>query len=62
MSVLARAKCILDGALRRNRMEGDMDAELRFHIAKYTEDLVGSGIPESRRSGRRASSSDICSR
>ena len=45
MSVLARAKCILDGALRRNRMEGDMDAELRFHIAKYTEDLVGSGMP-----------------
>jgi predicted permease len=45
MSVLSRLKSVLDGALRRNRMEGDMDAELRFHIAKYTEDLVNSGSP-----------------
>jgi putative ABC transport system permease protein len=45
MSVLARLKCVLDGALRRNRMEGDMDAELHFHMTKYTEDLVNSGLP-----------------
>jgi putative ABC transport system permease protein len=44
MSVLARLKSVLDGAFRRNRMEGDMDAELRFHVAKYTDDLVRSGI------------------
>jgi hypothetical protein len=44
MSILTRLKSVLDGALRRNRMEGDMDAELRFHVAKYADDLVRSGI------------------
>jgi putative ABC transport system permease protein len=53
MSVLARLKCVLDGALRRNRMEGDMDAELRFHIARYTEDLIASGMPREQ-AGRQA--------
>ena len=29
----------------RPRMEREMDAELRFHIEAYTEDLVRSGVP-----------------
>jgi putative ABC transport system permease protein len=44
MSILTRLKSVLDGALRRNRMEGDMDAELRFHVVKHADDLVRSGI------------------
>jgi putative ABC transport system permease protein len=46
MSVLARVRCILEGALRRGRMEREMEQELRFHVAKYTEDLVRRGVPE----------------
>lgn len=29
----------------RRRLEAEMDAELRFHIECYVEDLVGSGVP-----------------
>jgi predicted permease len=29
----------------RSRMEGEMDAELRFHIDAFAEDLVRSGVP-----------------
>jgi hypothetical protein len=31
--------------MRRSRMERDMDAELRFHIEVFAEDLVRRGIP-----------------
>src|SRR5712692_7694266 len=31
--------------LRRSRMESEMDAELRFHVEAYAEDLVSSGVP-----------------
>ena len=30
---------------RRSRMEREMDAELRFHIEAFAEDLVRSGVP-----------------
>lgn len=30
--------------LRRSRMESEMDAELRFHIETFTEDLVRDGV------------------
>ena len=30
---------------RRKRFESDMDAELRFHIAAYVDDLFRSGVP-----------------
>jgi predicted permease len=30
--------------LRRSRMESEMDAELRFHIESYAEDLVRTGV------------------
>src|SRR5579871_469847 len=44
MSVLARVRCIFEGAFRRNRMERDMEQELGFHVAKYTEDLIRGGM------------------
>ncbi|HKU19931.1 MAG TPA: ABC transporter permease [Terriglobales bacterium] len=31
--------------LRRRRMEREMDAELRFHIESYAEDLTRGGVP-----------------
>src|SRR2546430_13419591 len=31
--------------LRRSRMESEMDAELRFHIEAFAEDLVRNGVP-----------------
>src|SRR5437870_3927196 len=30
---------------RRSRMEREMDAELRFHIEAFAEDLVRNGVP-----------------
>ena len=30
---------------RRPQMESEMDAELRFHIEAYADDLVGRGVP-----------------
>src|SRR5437868_12772133 len=38
------------------RMESQMDAELRFHLDAYVEDLVGSGVPRDRKSTRLNSS------
>ncbi len=32
-------------AFRRSRMENEMDAELRFHIDTYAEDLIRAGVP-----------------
>ena len=33
----------LKAMVRRSRMESEMDAELRFHMEAYAEDLVRSG-------------------
>ena len=44
MSWLARCRSLLGNALGRRRMESDMDSEMRFHLASYTEDLVRSGV------------------
>jgi putative ABC transport system permease protein len=35
----------LRATLRRSRMENEMDAELRFHLQEYAEDLIRSGVP-----------------
>jgi predicted permease len=35
----------LRAVLQRTRMESEMDAELRFHIEAFAEDLVRSGVP-----------------
>jgi putative ABC transport system permease protein len=34
----------LSATLRRSRMESEMDAELRFHMEAFTEDLVHTGL------------------
>jgi putative ABC transport system permease protein len=44
MSLAARLLSWLRASLRRSRMERDMDTELRFHIERYTEDLVRDGV------------------
>jgi hypothetical protein len=33
------------GHFRRSRMQREMDAEFRFHLDAYSEDLVRSGVP-----------------
>ena len=45
MTLWARFRSWLDATLRRPRLESEMDAELRFHLESYTEDLVRSGVP-----------------
>jgi hypothetical protein len=45
MTLLSRFRSWVHAALRRSRMEREMDAELRFHIEAFAEDLVRSGVP-----------------
>jgi hypothetical protein len=44
MSLGSRLRSRSRANLGRSRMESQMDAELRFHIAAYAEDLVRSGV------------------
>jgi predicted permease len=44
MTIYTRFRSWLNAALRRNRLESEMDAELRFHIDAYTEDMIRSGV------------------
>jgi len=55
MSLFARGLSILDGVFRRKRMESGMDEEIRFHVARYADDLERTGIPraEAERRARR---------
>ncbi len=45
MTLWNRFRSWLRAILRRSRMESEMDAELRFHIEAFAEDLVRSGVP-----------------
>jgi macrolide transport system ATP-binding/permease protein len=45
MRLLSRVRSWLSAVTRRSRMEGEMDAELRFHIEAFAEDLVRGGVP-----------------
>jgi len=45
MNMFHRVKSWLRNALCRSHVEREMDAELRFHLDAYTEELVCSGIP-----------------
>jgi predicted permease len=45
MTMWSRARLWLRAVMRRTRMESEMDAELRFHIEAFAEDLVHSGVP-----------------
>jgi len=42
--MLRRVRSWFGAGVRRSRMEREMDAELRFHIEVFAEDLVGSGV------------------
>jgi putative ABC transport system permease protein len=54
MTMWNRSRSWLRATLHRLSTEREMDAELRFHIEAYTDDLVRSGIPheEARRRAR----------
>jgi predicted permease len=44
MTLWSRLRSWLDATLRRSRMESEMDAELRFHLEAYAEDLIRDGV------------------
>ena len=45
MTLWSRGRSWLRAVTRRSRMESEMDAELRFHIEAFAEDLARSGVP-----------------
>jgi macrolide transport system ATP-binding/permease protein len=45
MTLWARFRSWLGATWQRPRMESEMDAELRFHLEAYADDLVRSGLP-----------------
>src|SRR5215469_1056932 len=45
MTMWSRVRSCASAVARRSRMESDMDAELRFHIEAFAEDLVRQGVP-----------------
>src|SRR5690349_1183564 len=53
MRMCARVRSWLRAMFRRSSMEREMERELRFHIERFTEDLVRSGVPLEE-AGRRA--------
>src|SRR6266851_1225145 len=44
MTLWSRFRFWMRAILRRSRMESEMDAELRFHIEAFAEDLMRSGV------------------
>ena len=45
MTLGNRLRSWLQAILQRSHMESEMDAELRFHMEAYAEDLVRGGVP-----------------
>jgi predicted permease len=45
MTLLSRLRSWLRTILQRSQTESEMDAELRFHLEAYAEDLFRSGVP-----------------
>ncbi len=45
MTLPARLRSWFAAMLGRTRMESEMDAEMRFHLESYAEDLIRSGVP-----------------
>src|SRR5712692_11392436 len=45
MTFWSRIRSWLDAMLQRSRMESEMEAELRFHMEAYAQDLVRGGVP-----------------
>src|SRR6266849_4382959 len=44
MTLWGRFRSWLRATVQRSRMENEMDAELRFHMEAYAEDLVRGGV------------------
>jgi len=44
MTLWSRLRTWVQAILRRSRMESEMDAELRFHIEAYAQDLIRNGV------------------
>jgi putative ABC transport system permease protein len=44
MSLLSKLRSIFAGALHRKRAESDIEEEIRDHMARYSDDLVRSGL------------------
>lgn len=44
MTLWVRFRSWLRATVRRSRMESEMDAELRFHVEAYAEDLMRGGV------------------
>jgi putative ABC transport system permease protein len=55
MTLVSQIRSWLRATLHRSHTERDMDAELRFHLETYAEDLIRAGIPrdEALHRGRR---------
>jgi hypothetical protein len=45
MNGIARLRSFLQGVFHRSRLEMEMDAEMRDHLERHTEDLVSQGLP-----------------
>lgn len=45
MRLWSRVRSWMRVVARRSRLEREMDAELRFHIEAFAEDLVRAGVP-----------------
>jgi putative ABC transport system permease protein len=45
MTLWSRLRSWLQTIRQRSRMESEMDAELRFHVEAYADDLIRSGVP-----------------
>jgi putative ABC transport system permease protein len=45
MTIWSRLRSWWRATLRRSRMESEMDAELRFHLEAFAEDLMHRGVP-----------------
>jgi len=45
MTHFSRFRSWLHSTLHRSQTERDMDAELRFHLETYSDDLMGNGVP-----------------
>src|SRR6266581_8976859 len=45
MNLWTRLRSWFRATLKHSRMESEMDAELRFHVEAYAEDLVRGGVP-----------------
>src|SRR5271156_2889630 len=43
-TLFARLKSFVRSMLGRKRLESEMEAEIRFHLQRRTEDLIGEGL------------------